>query len=69
MTHKKVVGSTAALIAAVLIIIAVSDGPLRSLRARSSAVRYIYKDKSFGEDGGEVIWRSAGGGYLFHPED
>jgi hypothetical protein len=32
-------------------------------------VQFVYQDKIFSEDGTEVIWRGAGGSYLFHAGD
>ncbi len=33
------------------------------------AVQHVFGDRIFGGDGGEVMWRGAGGSYLFHAGD
>ena len=64
MNHKKVVGVTMALIIAALNTPVVFDSAVRA-----DSVHYIYEEKIFDENGSEVLWRGAGGSYLFHTDD
>lgn len=81
MNRNKVVGVTLALLVVALTSIIVFNKPVSllvmdttiqctgSVKAKVSAVQYVYEDRIFDEYGSEVIWRGAGGSYLFHTDD
>jgi hypothetical protein len=68
MSRKRVFGLTLVLVVAALTVFAVFAGPLRAFLPHANAVQYVDEDKIFDENGREVIWRGAGGSYLFHTE-
>lgn len=61
--NQKAVGVTVVLIIAALTVIIDSE------RHSARALQCVCEDKIFDENGREVVWRGAGGSYLFHTDD
>jgi aryl-phospho-beta-D-glucosidase BglC (GH1 family) len=84
MLYNKVVGVFAGLLVVILATVCFFGRPEGSLMSsntivgsvglvkaatREEAVQYVSGDKIFDGNGSEVIWRGAGGSYIFHARD
>lgn len=81
--HRKVLGVEIAIMVTSLVTIVIveslwsfssenvpihSTGTINAL-GQSRTVQYVFKDKILDVNGSEVVWRGAGGSYLFHTDD